>query len=212
MDERIAQIRKSYLYGEMDERHVSRDPLSMFAAWMDAAIAAGIDEPNGMALATVSADGAPSVRIVLLRGYDERGFTFYTNYESAKGRDLLAQPRAAATFWWQPLERQVRISGSVVRVDAAESDAYFQSRPRGHQLSAWTSPQSQPVAGREELEQRAAEMELRFPGEVPRPESWGGYRLEPHRVEFWQGRENRLHDRFAFTRENGDWTVTRLAP
>lgn len=212
MDERIAQIRKSYLYGEMDERHVSRDPLAMFAAWMDAAIAAGIDEPNGMALATVSADGAPSVRIVLLRGYDERGFTFYTNYESAKGRDLLVQPRAAATFWWQPLERQVRISGRVERVDPAESDAYFQSRPRGHQLSAWTSPQSQPVAGREELEQRAADMELRFPSEVPRPESWGGYRLVPDRVEFWQGRENRLHDRFAFTRQDGDWTVTRLAP
>ncbi len=212
MDERIAQIRKSYLYGEMDESHVSRDPLAMFAAWMDAAIAAGIDEPNGMALATVSPDGAPSVRIVLLRGYDERGFTFYTNYESAKGRDLLAHPRAAATFWWQPLERQVRISGRVERVDTAESDAYFLSRPRGHQLSAWTSPQSQPVSGRQELEQRAAEIESRFPGPVPRPDSWGGYRLIADRIEFWQGRENRLHDRFAFTRQYDDWTVTRLAP
>ncbi|MFN0104594.1 MAG: pyridoxamine 5'-phosphate oxidase [Bryobacteraceae bacterium] len=212
MDEKISTIRKSYLSGELDEANLDGDPIAMFAAWMNAAIAAGIEEPNGMALATASADGAPSVRIVLLRGFDERGFAFYTNYDSAKGQDLLANPRAAITFWWPRLERQVRISGRVERIARPESEAYFHSRPRGHQLAAWASPQSRPVAGRAELQARAADAERLFPGDVPLPDFWGGYRLGPERMEFWQGRENRLHDRFVFERRQGEWTVARLAP
>lgn len=212
MLDKIAEIRRSYRNGVLDESHLHADPIAMFTEWMRAAMESGIDEPNGMTLATVSADGAPSARVVLLRGFDARGFVFFTNYESAKGRDLLANPRAAATFWWQPLERQVRISGVVERISRAESEAYFLSRPRGHRLSAWASPQSQKVAGREELEARAAEAEARFPGDVPTPEFWGGYRLVPTRIEFWQGRENRFHDRFVYELENGQWTASRLAP
>ena len=212
MDLRISQIRKSYLSGELDEVNLGNDPISMFAAWMNAAVAAGIEEANGMALATASADGAPSVRIVLLRGFDQRGFVFYTNYESAKGQDLLANPRAAITFWWQPLERQVRVSGSVERVARPEAETYFGTRPRGHRLSAWASPQSRVVKDRAELQARAEEAETQFPGDVPLPDFWGGYRLAPERIEFWQGRENRLHDRLLFEKRQGEWTVARLAP
>ncbi len=212
MDDQISRIRKSYISGELEEAELSADPLAIFAAWMDAAITAGIEEPNGMALATCSADGAPAVRIVLLRAFDERGFGFFTNYESAKGRDLRANPRAEVAFWWKPLDRQVRIRGHVERVAREESEAYFRTRPRGHQLSAWASPQSTPVMGRPELESRAAAAEARFPGDVPLPEFWGGYRLIPERMEFWQGRENRLHDRIVFEKTNGHWRMTRLAP
>ena len=212
MDDKISQIRKSYLSGELDEANVGGDPILLFANWMDEAIAAGIEEANGMALATASADGAPSVRIVLLRGFDERGFVFYTNYESAKGRELLANPRAEAAFWWPPMDRQARISGRVEKVSRAESQAYFDSRPRGHQLSAWASPQSRVVTGRAELQALAEEVETLFPGDVPLPDFWGGYRLVPERMEFWQGRENRLHDRFLFEKRQGVWTVARLAP
>ena len=212
MDLRISQIRKSYLSGELDEVNLGNDPISMFAAWMNAAVAAGIEEANGMALATASADGAPSVRIVLLRGFDQRGFVFYTNYESAKGQDLLANPRAAITFWWQPLERQVRIGGRVERVARTEAETYFGTRPRGHRLSAWASPQSRVVKDRAELQTRAEEVETLFPGDVPLPDFWGGYRLAPERIEFWQGRENRLHDRLLFEKRRGEWTVARLAP
>ena len=212
MDLRISQTRKSYLSGELDEANLGNDPISMFAAWMNAAVAAGIEEANGMALATASADGAPSVRIVLLRGFDERGFVFYTNYESAKGQDLLANPRAAITFWWQPLERQVRIGGRVERVARTEAETYFGTRPRGHRLSAWASPQSRVVKDRAALQTRAEEVETLFPGDVPLPDFWGGYRLAPERIEFWQGRENRLHDRLLFEKRQGEWTVARLAP
>ena len=212
MDDKISQIRKSYLSGELDEANVGGDPISLFADWMDEAVAAGIEEANGMALATASADGAPAVRVVLLRGFDERGFVFYTNYESAKGQDLLTNPRAAASFWWPPLDRQVRIGGRVEKVSRAESQAYFDSRPRGHQLSAWASPQSRVVTGREKLQTRAGEVETLFPGDVPLPDFWGGYRLAPEQMEFWQGRENRLHDRFLFEKRQGVWTVARLAP
>jgi pyridoxamine 5'-phosphate oxidase len=212
MDDKIANLRTSYVAGTLEESDIGTDPVGMFADWMRAALKSGIEEPNGMALATASPDGAPSVRIVLLRGFDERGFTFFTNYDSAKGQDLLTNPRAAATFWWQPLHRQVRISGRVERISRDESSAYFQSRPRGHQLGAWASPQSRPVRSRDELAQRAGEVETLFPGEVPIPDFWGGYRLSPDRIEFWQGRENRLHDRFLFERRGADWTVVRLAP
>jgi len=212
MDDKISQIRKSYLSGELNEAGVGGDPIAMFGNWMKAAIEAGIDEPNGMALATASPDGEPSVRIVLLRGFDERGFVFYTNYESAKGQELAVNPRAALTLWWQPLERQVRINGRVEKLARQESQAYFETRPRGHRLSAWASPQSHVVTGRAELEQRAQEVETLFPGDVPLPDFWGGYRLTPERMEFWQGRENRLHDRFLFERRQGVWTAARLAP
>ena len=212
MDDKISQIRKSYLSGELDEANVGGDPISLFADWMDEAVAAGIEEANGMALATASADGAPAVRVVLLRGFDERGFVFFTNYESAKGQDLLTNPRAAANFWWPPLDRQVRIGGRVEKVTRAESKSYFDSRPRGHQLSAWASPQSRVVASRGELEARAEEVQTLFPGDVPLPDFWGGYRLAPEQMEFWQGRENRLHDRFLFEKRQGVWTVARLAP
>ena len=212
MDDKISQIRKSYLSGELDEANVGSDPISLFSEWMNEAVAAGIEEANGMALATASADGAPAVRVVLLRGFDERGFVFFTNYESAKGQDLLTNPRAAASFWWPPLDRQVRIGGRVEKVSRAESQAYFDSRPRGHQLSAWASPQSRVVAGRGELEARAGEVETLFPGDVPLPDFWGGYRLAPEQMEFWQGREHRLHDRFLFEKRRGVWTVARLAP
>lgn len=212
MDHKISQVRKSYLSGELDDLSVGTDPILMFAEWMTEANAAGVEEANGMALATASADGTPAVRIVLLRGFDERGFVFYTNYDSAKGQDLQVNPRAAATFWWSPLERQIRIAGRVEKVARAESQTYFDTRPRGHQLSAWASPQSGVVTDRAELEARAKEVETLFPGEVPLPDFWGGYRLIPERIEFWQGRENRLHDRFLFEKRLGEWTVARLAP
>ena len=212
MDDKISQIRKSYLSGELDEANVGSDPISLFSEWMNEAVAAGIEEANGMALATASADGAPAVRVVLLRGFDERGFVFFTNYESAKGQDLLTNPRAAANCWWPPLDRQVRIGGRVEKVTRAESKSYFDSRPRGHQLSAWASPQSRVVASRGELEARAEEVQTLFPGDVPLPDFWGGYRLAPEQMEFWQGRENRLHDRFLFEKRQGVWTVARLAP
>ena len=212
MDDKISQIRKSYLSGELDEANVGSDPISLFGEWMNEAVAAGIEEANGMALATASADGAPAVRVVLLRGFDERGFVFFTNYESAKGQDLLTNPRAAANFWSPPLDRQVRIGGRVEKVTRAESKSYFDSRPRGHQLSAWASPQSRVVASRGELEARAEEVQTLFPGDVPLPDFWGGYRLAPEQMEFWQGRENRLHDRFLFEKRQGVWTVARLAP
>lgn len=212
MDDQIAKIRSSYLSGELTEDELEKDPIAMFTAWMNDAVGKGIEEPNGMALATASAEGLPAVRLVLLRGFDTGGFVFYTNYDSAKGKDLEANPVAAATFWWSALERQVRVSGRVQKTSREESEAYFRSRPRGHQLSAWASPQSQPVNGREELQARQEEVEARFPGEVPLPENWGGYRLIPESIEFWQGRENRLHDRFVFQKVQGAWTVTRLAP
>jgi pyridoxamine 5'-phosphate oxidase len=165
-----------------------------------------------MALGTVNAAQEPSVRIVLLRGFDEHGFTFYTNYESAKGEDLAANPAAALTFWWQPVHRQVRILGLAAKVERAESEAYFATRPRGHQLSAWASAQSRTVQDRAALEAREAAMLERFPGEVPIPGHWGGYRVAPRSFEFWQGRENRTHDRLLYNRVGGGWLRSRLAP
>jgi pyridoxamine 5'-phosphate oxidase len=208
----IQGLRKSYETGTLEEANLLPDPIDLFREWMDAAVAANLEEPNAMTLCTASADGAPDGRIVLLRSFDERGFVFFTNYESRKGNDLLANPRATLVFLWHALERQIRIQGVVARVSAAESEAYFRTRPRGHQLAAWTSPQSQPLATRETLDARLAELETRFPEEVPLPDFWGGYRLVPQRMEFWQGRKNRLHDRFAYTAEAGSWTVNRLAP
>jgi pyridoxamine 5'-phosphate oxidase len=196
---------------ELLEAQVDPDPLRQFARWFEEAAAAGVAMPEAMALATATADGRPSVRMVLLKGFDERGFAFYTGYESRKGRELAENPRAALLFHW--LGRQVRIEGPVERLTAEESDAYFASRPRGSRLSAIASRQSEVVSSREELEARVAELEERFAGaEPPRPDRWGGFRLVPETYELWQNRDNRLHDRLRYRRERGEWRLERLAP
>lgn len=190
-----------------------RHPLLQVRDWFEEAAASGIIEAERMALATATPDGRPSVRIVLLKGIDEEGIRFFTNYGSRKGRELDANPRAAATLYWQPLYRAARLEGSVERLSAEESDAYFASRPRGAQVGAWASSQGSVLGSREELEQRVAEIEERFPETVPRPEFWGGYRLRPDVVELWQGRPDRLHDRKHFLlRSDGSWQSERLSP
>lgn len=189
------------------------DPLTQFREWYEHAVAAGLAEPEAMALATSTPDGVPSVRFVLLKHIDARGVDFYTSYESRKARELVANPRAALAILWRPLQRQVRLEGSVEVLTPEESDAYFATRARGSQLGAWASHQSEPIPGREWLEARLQEFEERYPGEVPRPPYWGGYRLLPSVIEFWEGRPNRLHDREAFTRvADGAWVSRRLAP
>jgi pyridoxamine 5'-phosphate oxidase len=189
------------------------EPLERLAAWFEEAVEAGVPEPNAMALATATPDGVPSVRIVLLKGIDERGAQFFTNYESRKGRELDANPRAAATLYWQPLYRAARLEGPVERLSASESDAYFATRPRGAQIGAWASAQGSVLGSREELDERVAEVEARFPDEIPRPEHWGGYRLRPDAVELWQGRPDRLHDREHFLLQpDGSWRSERLSP
>jgi pyridoxamine 5'-phosphate oxidase len=207
------RMRRSYELGRLDEREVLRDPVAQFRVWFEAAVAAGILEAHAMALATASPEGTPSVRMVLLRGYDERGFVFFTNYESAKARDLKRTGRAALLFYWAALERQVRIEGTIAVLDPAESDAYFASRPRGHRLSAWASPQSRPIANRAFLEERMRSYDERFKDqEVARPPHWGGYRVVPERFEFWQGRPDRVHDRIEYRRLAEAWSIVRLAP
>jgi pyridoxamine 5'-phosphate oxidase len=189
------------------------NPLERFRAWFDQAVAAGLPDADAMALATATPQGRPSVRFVLLKGIDSEGMRFYTSYGSRKARELDANPYAAATLYWLPLHRSVRLEGPVERLTAGESDAYFASRPRGSQLGAWASDQGAVIAGREELDARMREAEARFPGEVPRPERWGGYRLRPDTIEFWTGRPNRLHDREEFIREaDGSWRARRLSP
>jgi pyridoxamine 5'-phosphate oxidase len=189
------------------------DPLRRFEEWLDAARSAGAVFPETMTLATASADGAPSARMVLLKGADANGFVFFTGYESRKAAELAENPRAALVFYWQPLGRQVRVEGPVERVSEAESAEYFATRPRGSQLAAWTSHQSRPLASREELERRYAELEREHEGrEVPLPPHWGGYRLRPAAIEFWEHRDNRLHDRLRYTRAREGWEVERLWP
>ena len=189
------------------------DPMEQFRRWLGDAEAAGIPLPNAMAVATADAEGRPSVRHVLLRGIDERGFTFFTNYDSRKGRQLAENPHAGLVFLWKLLDRQVNATGRAERVDPAESDAYFATRPREARLGAWASAQSSVLESREELERRVAEADERFAGaEVPRPPNWGGFVVRPNTVEFWQGRRSRLHDRFRYSREDGGWRVDRLSP
>jgi pyridoxamine 5'-phosphate oxidase len=197
----------------MDISDLGPDPHDAFDVWFDEAIAAGVPYPEQMALATSTPDAVPSVRMVLLKGHDARGFVFYTNRTSRKGVELRANPRAAAVLHWKPLERQVRVEGGVEVMPDAESSAYFRTRPRDSQIGAWASPQSQPVASRDELERRVAEIERRFAGdEVPLPPFWGGFRIDPTVIEFWQGRPGRLHDRIRYELRRGGWDRQRLAP
>lgn len=209
----LADLRKEYTRAGLAESDVAPDPIEQFRRWFDAALDAGLHEPNAMTVATATRDGRPSARVVLLKGFDGRGFVFYTNYEGRKGRELEENPRAALLFYWGELERQVRIEGTVSRVPKAESDAYYASRPRGSRLGAWASEQSRVVEGRGVLEGRVGDLEAEYEGrEVPRPPFWGGYRVEPDVVEFWQGRENRLHDRIVYRRQGGGWEIERLQP
>jgi pyridoxamine 5'-phosphate oxidase len=205
--------RRDYEGQDLDPAAVSPDPIEQFRVWMRAARESGVYEPEAMTVSAVGADGRPSSRYVLLRGLDERGFSFFTNYESAKGRALAQRPFAALTFGWLALHRAIRVEGDVEKLPAQESDAYFASRPRGAQISAWASPQSTVIAGRDELDRAMAEVEERFAGvEVPRPPHWGGFLVRPERVELWQGRPNRLHDRVRYQRDGDGWRIERLAP
>ena len=196
----------------MDAADLDPDPVRQFLAWLTEAGEAGVREPNAMTLATASATGEPSARIVLLRGVDADGFTWYTNRESRKGRDIAENPRAALVFHWAALERQVRVGGSVERVPNEESARYFAGRPRKSQLAAWASPQGQPIAGREVLEEAHRRLDEEFPGDVPLPPFWGGYRIVATAIEFWQGQPNRLHDRVRYTLGDGGWFRERLWP
>lgn len=209
----IASLRQEYMRESLDEKDVARDPITQFTRWFDEAVAARIPMVNAMTLATVSAAGRPSARIVLLKDVDQAGFVFYTNYESRKGKELAARPEAALLFYWIELEREVRIEGRVEKVPPEESDQYFSSRPLGSRYAAIVSPQSAAVPDRATLEARFAEAEKRHGDNPPRPAFWGGYRLIPAAVEFWQGRPNRLHDRVLFRRRpDGGWKIERLAP
>jgi pyridoxamine 5'-phosphate oxidase len=212
--DRVARLRKEYTRAGLKEPDTHPNPIEQFRTWFDEALAANLHEPNAMTLATSTPHGRPSVRVVLLKGFDERGFVFYTNYEGRKGEELEANPYCALLFYWGELERQVRVEGRVGRLPDEESDAYFAGRPRGSQLGAWASEQSQPVKDRGALEERLRELEAEYEGrEVPRPPFWGGYRVEPEVIEFWQGRENRLHDRLRYRRSgNGGWRRERLQP
>lgn len=209
----VAGRRSEYESAGLDVADLDSDPMRQWQRWYDEAVAAGVTEPNAMALSTLGTDGVPDVRFVLVRGVDERGLAFYTNLTSVKARQLDAHPSAAAAFGWLQLQRQVRVRGSVERVSDAESDDYFASRPRGSRIGAWASPQSRPIADRAELEALVRAADAAHPGEnVPRPGHWGGYRIVPSELEFWQGRRSRLHDRLRYVRSDGAWTIERLAP
>jgi len=210
----LAKLRKNYSLGSLDIADVDRNPIRQFDAWFAQALEAQLPEPNAMTVATVDARGRPSARILLIKGVDERGFVFFTNYESRKGRELADNPYASLLFYWIELERQVRIEGTVVKTSPEESDRYFESRPLGSRIGAWASEQSQVIESRAMLEAREKEISAQYGEHPPRPPHWGGYRLIPDAIEFWQGRPSRLHDRLLYTRsaDSSDWQIARLSP
>lgn len=209
----IEHLRKNYTQGGLLESEASLNPFEQFRHWFEQAVSAEILEPNAMTLATVNQEGKPSARIVLLKKLDDRGFTFFTNYDSNKGKNLAVNPYASLVFWWGELERQIRIEGQVEKVTQEESEQYFSSRPIGSQYGAWASPQSQIITNRDILETNLQAVMAKYEvGNIPLPSHWGGYRVVPHLIEFWQGRENRLHDRLCYKLENNQWIRQRLAP
>ncbi len=212
-NEAILKLRRSYTLKELGKSSVSHNPFEQFAVWMKEALDSSILDPNAMVLATASGEGTPSARIVLLRNFDEKGFVFFTNYESSKANDLANNKNVSLLFFWAELERQIRISGKVKKVSKVESQLYFATRPRESQLGAWASNQSSVIASREVLEKKFEEIRKKFEGKsIPLPPFWGGYRVTPKKFEFWQGRESRLHDRISFKLEAGQWKIERLAP
>lgn len=213
MKEQLQQKREEYMAGELTVDSTAADPVEQFKIWYGEYEEMQTADSNAMTLSTVSEDGQPHSRVVLLKGIDEGGFEFYTNYNSDKGKELSVNPKASLNFFWPQLERQIRIEGEVLRLPPDESEAYFKSRPYGSQIGAWVSPQSDEIPGREYLQERVEELQKKYPAEVPRPEHWGGYRLMPALFEFWQGRPSRLHDRIRYTlKEGGEWRKARLAP
>jgi len=213
MNKNIADIRNDYRLNSLDEKDVAANPVEQFTHWWSDALNSEIYEPNAMTLATATKDGKPSARIVLLKGFNEKGFVFYTNYQSHKGKELAENPNAALVFFWKEIERQIRIEGVVEKISAEESDAYFFSRPEGSRIGAWASPQSKIITNRQLLEANVERLIKEFQQNIPRPDHWGGYRLMPSLIEFWQGRTNRLHDRFQYTKISQEkWKIERLAP
>jgi pyridoxamine 5'-phosphate oxidase len=213
MNPSIADIRTDYRLRSLNETDVNVNPFVQFGHWWDEAIKSEIVEVNAMTLATVTPEGRPSARIVLLKGFDENGFVFFTNYQSRKGKELEENPHGALVFFWKELERQVRIEGGIEKISEQESDTYYHSRPAGSQIGAWASPQSEIIAGREVIENNYKSLEEKFnTGEIPRPGYWGGYILRPSMIEFWQGRSSRLHDRIQYSMEEDNWNLSRLAP
>ncbi len=209
---KLADLRKSYMKGSLSEEDVKANPIDQFHIWFDQAQHAELPEPNAMTVASVDANGKPSARVVLIKEVTQAGFVFFTNYESRKGQALTANPHAALLFFWPELERQIRIEGSVTKLSAEESDAYFHSRPLDSRIGAWASPQSQVITSRTQLVTKAAEYALKFALNPPRPPHWGGFRVKHEVLEFWQGRPSRLHDRIQYVLENGQWKIQRLAP